>query len=71
MTIPATSTPSERVFSVAGIVVDKRRYAFTVEIINALVGVLEQKQLSLQPGNELPEQSEPKLIPASTGCLRQ
>ena len=34
---PATSTPSERVFSVAGIVVDKRRCALTAEMINALV----------------------------------
>jgi len=37
LAIPATSTPSERVFSVAGIVVDKRRAALTPEMIDALV----------------------------------
>lgn len=35
--IPATSTPSERVFSTAGLVVDKRRSALTPAIIDAIV----------------------------------
>ena len=34
---PATSTPSERVFSVAGIVVDKCHCALTADMINALM----------------------------------
>ena len=37
LAIPATSTPSERVFSVAGIMVDKRHAALTPEMIDALV----------------------------------
>ena len=37
LAIPATSTPSERVFSVAGIVVDRKRCALTPEMIDALV----------------------------------
>ena len=37
LAIPATSTPSERVFLVAGIVVDKRRSALTAEMIDAPV----------------------------------
>jgi len=43
LTIPATSTPSERVFSVAGIVVDKRRSALTPEMIDALVFLIKQE----------------------------
>ena len=35
--IPATSTPSERVFSVAGIVVDRKQCALTPEMVDALV----------------------------------
>lgn len=35
--IPATSVPSERVFSFAGIVVDKRRCALSWEMIDALI----------------------------------
>ena len=37
LAIPATSTPSERVFFVAGMVVDKRRCALSGDMINALV----------------------------------
>ena len=37
LAIPATSTPSERVFSVAGIVVDRKRCALTPEMVDALV----------------------------------
>ena len=43
LAIPATSTPSERIFSVAGIVVDKRRCALTPKMINALI-FFTQKQ---------------------------
>ena len=43
LSIPATSTKSERVYSVAGIVVDKRRCALTPEMINTLV-IFAEKQ---------------------------
>ena len=61
LAIPATSTPSERVFSVAGIVVDKRRCALTVEMINALVFLHKNSSL-FNLTDELPALSEPKLI---------
>ena len=35
--VPATSTPSEHAFSVAGIVVDKRWCALSIEMVNVLV----------------------------------
>ena len=59
--IPATSTPSERVFSVAGIVVDKRRCALTAEMINALVFLHKNSHL-LGMTEEILGPAEPELI---------
>ena len=61
LSIPATSTPSERVFSVAGIVVDKRRCALSAEMINALVFLHRNWQL-LGLSDVGPVKPEPKLI---------
>ncbi len=61
LAIPATSTPSERVFSVAGIVVDKRRCALTAEMIDALVFLHKNRSL-LGLTDEVPVQPGPKLI---------
>ena len=54
LAIPATSTPSERVFSVAIIVVDKRRAALTPEMIDALV-FLNKNSFMLELNNEKPK----------------
>ena len=51
LAIPATSTPSE--FSVAGIVVDKRRCALTPKMINALI-FLHKNSFILGITNEVP-----------------
>ena len=61
LAIPATSTPSERVFSVAGIVVDKRRSAFTAEMIDALV-FLNKNSFLLGLTDQLPTIPKPDLI---------
>jgi len=61
LAIPATSTPSERVFSVAGIVVDKRHCALTADMINALVFLHKNSSL-LGLTNEVPVLPQPKLI---------
>ena len=61
LAIPATSTPSERVFSVAGIVVDKRRVALTPEMIDALV-FLNKNSFLLGLNNEYPTKPKPDLI---------
>ena len=61
LAIPATSTPSERVFSVAGIVVDKRRAALTPEMIDALV-FLNKNSFMLGLNNECPTKPKPDLI---------
>ena len=61
LAIPATSTPSERVFSVAGIVVDKRRSALTAEMIDALV-FLNKNSFMLGLTDKLPTIPKPDLI---------
>lgn len=61
LVIPATSTPSERVFSVAGIVVDKRRSTFTAEMIDALV-FLNKNSFMLGLTDKLPTIPKPDLI---------
>ena len=61
LAIPATSTPSERVFSVAGIVVDKRRAALTPEMIDALV-FLNKNSFMLGLNKECPTMPKPDLI---------
>ena len=61
LAIPATSTPSERVFSVAGIVVDKRRAALTPEMVDALV-FLNKNSFMLALSNECPSNPKPDLI---------
>ena len=61
LAIPATSTPSERVFSVAGIVVDKRRCALTAEMINALVFLHKNSSL-LNLTSGTPLRRQPPLI---------
>ena len=61
LAIPATSTASERVFSVAGIVVDKRWCALTVEMIDALVFLHKNSHL-FSLTSELPVCPKPKLI---------
>ena len=61
--IPATSTASERVFSVAGIVVDKRRCALTAEMINALVFLHKNcRLLGLINDCNISGHAEPELI---------
>ena len=59
--IPATSTPSERIFSVAGIVVDKRHCALTAKMINALVFLHKNSHL-LGMTEETLGPAEPELI---------
>ena len=59
--IPATSTPSERVFSVAGTVVDKRRSVLTAEMIDALV-FLNKNSFMLGLTDKLPTIPKPDLI---------
>ena len=61
LAIPATSTPSERVFSVAGIVVDKRRSALTPEMIDALV-FLNKNSFPLGLTDRCPTIPKPDLI---------
>ncbi|XP_065893497.1 uncharacterized protein [Dysidea avara] len=61
LAIPVTSTPSERVFSVAGIVVDKRRAALTPEMIDALV-FLNKNSFILGLTSECNLKSKPDLI---------
>ena len=61
LAIPATSTASDRVFSVAGIVVDKRWCALTVEMIDALVFLHKNSHL-FSLTSELPVCPKPKLI---------
>ena len=61
LAIPATSTPSERVFFVAGMVVDKCRCALSADIINALVFLHKNSSL-LSLMNEVPVRPQPKLI---------
>ena len=60
--IPATSKPSERVFFVAGMVVDKHSCALSADMINALVFMLKNSSL-LNLMNEVPVRPQPRLIP--------
>ena len=62
--VPATSTPSERVFSISGIIVDKRRASQSPAMLNALVFLNRNPFLHSEPNKALPPvQATPLLIP--------
>ena len=61
LAIPATSTPAERVFSVAGIVVDKRRCSLRPAMIDTLV-FLNKNNALLNRSQEPAARPKPKLI---------
>ena len=61
LAIPATSTPLERVFSVAGIVVDRRRSALTPEMIDTLM-FLNKNSFLLGLTDRCPTIPKPDLI---------
>ena len=50
LTIPASSTPSERVFSTSGEVVDDRRNRMTAKLVDALVFLHRNRNLLECPG---------------------
>ena len=64
LAIPATSTSTERVFSIAGIVVDRKRCALTPEMVDALV-FLHKNSYLLGLSEEAPSvpQAELFLLP--------
>ena len=67
MSIPAASAPSEKVFSVAGIVVDKCRCALTANMIIALVFLHKDSSL-LSLTDEFPVRPESMLILPAQGA---
>ena len=66
LALPATSTPSERVLSTAGIAVDKRRYALTPAMVNSLVFLNKNSALLMSHDHESPPRAPLKevLLPA-------
>ena len=60
--VPATSTPSERVFSISGIIVDKRRASQSPAMLNALVFLNRNPFLHSEPEEALPPVEAPPLF---------